>query len=113
MLTEQIREADTNIDPMTVVAKGAALYASRQSVSEETREVSNDDAKIHSEDDCRLKTDRLKSKLIKIYANHPEILQERFKILFSELFLISQNVKKSDDDIKRLTDIENEINRLV
>lgn len=47
MLKEQITEnVDTSIDPMTVVAKGAALFASTISVSEEVKEESRDKAKL-------------------------------------------------------------------
>jgi molecular chaperone DnaK len=47
MLKEQITEnVDTSVDPMTVVAKGAALYASTISVSEEIKEATRDKAKL-------------------------------------------------------------------
>ncbi len=47
MLKEQITEnVDTSVDPMTVVAKGAALYASTISVSEEVKEASRDKTKL-------------------------------------------------------------------
>jgi len=47
MLKEQITEkVDTSIDPMTVVAEGAALYASTINVSEELVEQSRDRTKI-------------------------------------------------------------------
>mgnify|MGYP006168097119 CR=1 FL=1 len=39
MLKEQITDkVDTSVDPMTVVAKGAALFASTISVSDEVKE---------------------------------------------------------------------------
>ena len=50
MLKEQITEnVDTSIDPMTVVAKGAALFASTISVSEEVKEESRDKTKLQLE----------------------------------------------------------------
>lgn len=50
MLKEQITEnVDTSIDPMTVVAKGAALFASTVSVSEEVKEETRDKTKLQLE----------------------------------------------------------------
>ncbi len=49
MLEEQICKPDTSADPMTVVSKGAALYASTVDVSEEVREQTRDKAKIQLE----------------------------------------------------------------
>ena len=46
MLEEQICKPDTSIDPMTSVAKGAALYASTIDVSDEIKEASRDQSKI-------------------------------------------------------------------
>ena len=47
MLKEQITEkVDTSVDPMTVVAKGAALYASTISVSDEVKETTRDKTKL-------------------------------------------------------------------
>jgi len=47
MLKEQVTEkVDTSCDPMTVVAKGAALYASTVNVSDEIIEKNRDKAKI-------------------------------------------------------------------
>ena len=49
MLEEQICKPDTSADPMTVVSKGAALYASTVDVSEEVREQNRDKTKIQLE----------------------------------------------------------------
>jgi len=49
MLKQQITQPDTSIDPMTVVAKGAALYASTVDVSAEIREKTRDASKIQLE----------------------------------------------------------------
>ncbi|WP_213524390.1 Hsp70 family protein [Nonlabens sp.] len=49
MLEEQICKPDTSADPMTVVSKGAALYASTVDVSEEVREQTRDKTKIQLE----------------------------------------------------------------
>jgi molecular chaperone DnaK len=49
MLTEQICKPDTSVDPMTVVSKGAALYASTVDVSEEVKDQSRDKTKIQLE----------------------------------------------------------------
>lgn len=49
MLEEQICKPDTSADPMTVVSKGAALYASTVDVSEEVREQTRGKAKIQLE----------------------------------------------------------------
>lgn len=47
MLKEQITEnVNTSVDPMTVVARGAALYASTISVSDEVKEASRDKTKL-------------------------------------------------------------------
>ena len=47
MLKEQITDkVDTSVDPMTVVAKGAALFASTVSVSEEVKEETRDKTKL-------------------------------------------------------------------
>ncbi|QIW15612.1 heat-shock protein Hsp70 [Pasteurellaceae bacterium RH1A] len=49
MLTKQICEPDTSIDPMTVVSKGAALYASTVDLTEEIKEQTRDSLKIQLE----------------------------------------------------------------
>lgn len=49
MLEAQICKPDTSADPMTVVSKGAALYASTVNVSEEVREKTRDKTKIQLE----------------------------------------------------------------
>ncbi|MCB0537710.1 MAG: Hsp70 family protein [Bacteroidetes bacterium] len=49
MLEEQICKPDTSVDPMTVVSKGAALYASTVDVSEEVREQTRDKTKVQLE----------------------------------------------------------------
>jgi molecular chaperone DnaK len=49
MLEEQICNPDTSADPMTVVSKGAALYASTVDVSEKVREQTRDKTKIQLE----------------------------------------------------------------
>ena len=47
MLKEQVTEkVDTSVDPMTVVAKGAALFASTISVSDEVKETTRDKTKL-------------------------------------------------------------------
>jgi molecular chaperone DnaK len=50
MLKEQItNKVDTSVDPMTVVAKGAALFASTISISEEEKDKKRDRTKIQLE----------------------------------------------------------------
>jgi molecular chaperone DnaK len=49
MLEKQICKPDTSVDPMTVVSKGAALYASTVSISEEIKEQRRDKSKIQIE----------------------------------------------------------------
>ncbi|TYB76810.1 Hsp70 family protein [Bizionia saleffrena] len=49
MLEAQICKPDISADPMTVVSKGAALYASTVNVSEEVREQTRDKTKIQLE----------------------------------------------------------------
>lgn len=49
MLEEQICEPNTSVDPMTVVSRGATLYASTVDVSEEVREQTRDKSKIQLE----------------------------------------------------------------
>ncbi|WHF51777.1 Hsp70 family protein [Chryseobacterium gotjawalense] len=49
MLEDQICKPDTTVDPMTVVSKGAALYASTVTVSEEVAEQTRDRSKIQIE----------------------------------------------------------------
>ena len=46
MLEQQICKPDTSVDPMTVVSKGAALYASTVDLSEEIIEEGRDRAKV-------------------------------------------------------------------
>jgi molecular chaperone DnaK len=49
MLEKQICKPDTTVDPMTVVSKGAALYASTVSISQEIKEQTRDKSKIQIE----------------------------------------------------------------
>ncbi|NRT14797.1 molecular chaperone DnaK [Flavobacterium sp. 28A] len=49
MLEKQICKPDTTVDPMTVVSKGAALYASTIDISEEIKEQTRDKSKIQIE----------------------------------------------------------------
>lgn len=50
MLKDQITDkVDTSVDPMTVVAKGAALFASTISVSDEVKETTRDKTKLQLE----------------------------------------------------------------
>jgi molecular chaperone DnaK len=50
MLKEQITDkVDTSVDPMTVVAKGAALFASTISVSDEVKDATRDNTKLQLE----------------------------------------------------------------
>ncbi|PZW40450.1 molecular chaperone DnaK [Mesonia algae] len=49
MLEAQICKPDTSADPMTVVSKGAALYASTVNISDEVREQTRDKTKIQLE----------------------------------------------------------------
>lgn len=49
MLEEQITKPDLSVDPMTVVAKGAALFASTIDVSDEVRDQQRDKTKIQLE----------------------------------------------------------------
>ena len=49
MLEQQITKPNTSIDPMTVVSKGAALYASTVEISEKIKEQTRDKSKIQIE----------------------------------------------------------------
>lgn len=49
MLTKQIQAPDTSVDPMTVVSKGAAIYASTVDLSDEIKEQTRDRLKIQLE----------------------------------------------------------------
>ncbi|MBC8489331.1 MAG: Hsp70 family protein, partial [Bacteroidetes bacterium] len=49
MLEEQITKPDVRVDPMTVVSKGAALFASTVNVSDEVKEQQRDKTKIQLE----------------------------------------------------------------
>ncbi|EKT4520360.1 Hsp70 family protein [Flavobacterium psychrophilum] len=49
MLEQQICKPDTSVDPMTVVSKGAALYASTVEISEQIKEQTRDKSKIQIE----------------------------------------------------------------
>ncbi len=49
MLEKQICKPDVSVDPMTVVSKGAALYASTVDISEEVKEQTRDKTKIQLE----------------------------------------------------------------
>jgi molecular chaperone DnaK len=46
MLEQQVCKPDTSVDPMTVVAKGAALFSATIDVSEEIQEATRDKSKI-------------------------------------------------------------------
>ena len=46
MLTEQITKPNVSVDPMTVVSRGAALFASTVSISDDVREKTRDNTKI-------------------------------------------------------------------
>ena len=54
MLEKQICKPDTSVDPMTVVSKGAALYASTVSVSEEIKSKQEINRKFKSKSDTKL-----------------------------------------------------------
>ncbi len=56
MLEQQICKPDTSVDPMTVVSKGAALYASTVDLSEEIIEEGRDRTKIQLEISCAAST---------------------------------------------------------
>jgi molecular chaperone DnaK len=61
MLKEQITDkVDTSVDPMTVVAKGAALFASTISISEEEKDKTRDKTKIQIEPNFETTTVDLK-----------------------------------------------------
>ena len=49
MLEAQVCKPNTSVDPMTVVSKGAALYASTINISEEVKEKTRDRSKIQLE----------------------------------------------------------------
>lgn len=49
MLEEQIAKPNTSVDPMTVVARGAALYAATVDISDQVRDESRDKTKIQFE----------------------------------------------------------------
>lgn len=49
MLKAQVCKPNTSVDPMTVVSKGAALYASTINISEEVKEKTRDRSKIQLE----------------------------------------------------------------
>jgi molecular chaperone DnaK len=49
MLEQQICKPDTSVDPMTVVSKGAALYASTVDLTDEIKEQTRDKTKIQLE----------------------------------------------------------------
>ncbi|MCU7614840.1 Hsp70 family protein [Chryseobacterium sp. GMJ5] len=49
MLEQQICKPDTSVDPMTVVSKGAALYASTVEISDQIKEQTRDKSKIQIE----------------------------------------------------------------
>lgn len=56
MLEKQICKPDTSVDPMTVVSRGAALYASTVALSDEIVEQSRDNTKIQLEINCATST---------------------------------------------------------
>ena len=49
MLKEQICQADTSVDPMTVVSRGAAIYASTFDISAEIKDEIRDTSKVQLE----------------------------------------------------------------
>jgi hypothetical protein len=60
----------------------------------------------------RFKPDNQKERLIELYSEHSEIPQEKFKSLYDELFEFSGNGSLTETEIKRLKEIETEINNL-
>ena len=64
MLKEQITEkVDTSVDPMTVVSKGAALFASTISISDEIKEEIRDKTKLQLDIKCEATTVELDEKV--------------------------------------------------
>ena len=92
MLEHQICKPDTSVDPMTVVSKGAALYASTVDISEEIKEQTRDKSKIQIEIGHEASTVELEEFVtLKILADKTEgVIPEK---VFAE---ISQSGSGSD-----------------
>jgi len=103
MLREQVTyKVDTSCDPMTAVAKGAALYASTINVSEEIIQI------LPLIINQTITSDLLRTKLINVYADNPVIPKDKFTELFNKLY----DIKKYENNTILLEEINNEIDNL-
>lgn len=101
MLKEQItKNVDTSVDPMTVVAKGAALFASTISVSEEVKEASRDKTKLQLDikyEATSVETEEMVSLKILKEKTEGEILDKIFADVVREDGAWSSGKKKIDE----------------
>ena len=101
MLKEQItKNIDTSVDPMTVVAKGAALFASTISVSEEVKEASRDKTKLQLDikyEATSVETEEMVSLKILKEKTEGEILDKIFADVVREDGAWSSGKKKIDE----------------
>ncbi len=103
MVAKQIKKPNTSVDPMTVVAKGAALYASTIDIPEElivdtlSKELLKNTTYIDINE-----VEILKEKLI-FDLSDEKITQENFQKLFDFLFAINENnISDYQDELKKL-----------
>lgn len=90
MLKEQVTEnVDTSVDPMTVVAKGAALFASTITVSDEVKEETRDKTKLQLDIKYEATTVEL-DEMVNI-----KVLKEKTEGTFPEKVFV--DVVRSDD----------------
>jgi DNA-binding transcriptional MerR regulator len=57
--------------------------------------------------------ENLKTQLIEIYSQHPEISEQQFKTLFDELYTLSKDDSILWNNQNRIHEIKEEINKLV
>ncbi len=102
ILKEQITiNVDTSIDPMKVVASGAALFASTISVSKDLFKV-----------DISLQyIDNLKGELILFYSDNPVMGKERFRFLLSELIRVEKENIGQDERLKVVEQVKSELRK--
>lgn len=101
MLKEQITDkVDTYVDPMTVVAKGAALFASTIAIPVEIKQ--SEQVTLEVIDDS-------KGELVLFYSDNPAMGKERFRFLLGELIRIEKNGVELADKINIVDLVKKEL----
>ncbi|WP_313239916.1 Hsp70 family protein [Sphingobacterium multivorum] len=102
MLKEQItKNVDIYIDPITVITKGTALFASTIPISKGLFKVDLTPKNI----------DNLKEELILFYADNPIMGKERFRFLLSELIRVEKESVGQDERLKVVEQVKSELRK--